>query len=1086
MRVRFGSQAVLAILLMLQIHVCLATESADPNNSSKYLDAVREFADNVLKYGRDTYGPKHTPLFVDGLNIHTHEPVKWIDPDGDRWILCNLTSQQNLFRVLDGLTRITGDPKYKQAAMEAIKYAFENLRSPNGLLYWGGHSAYDVQADRPCGRGIHEFKGFYPYYELMWEVDPNATKKFIEAFWSAHIMDWSNLDMNRHSQMEKPLPTPWKQEYKGGPVFFKSTNGTSISASRDLIYAAAWLTKLSAAKEPLVWGKRLAHRYVETRHPNTGISYWCFSISPGGVSGNGSSDDVIRTLVPGTGDFPWNELTNRIARECCIGYFMPTPEISVQRQLCLWQSHLLVGAMLGSTGKEFKQWALEELTAFGKASYREKDNVFVPILTDGTNLEGYVVKEDGPLGPKGVALEPVPAGPSDLWAYAMGYRVTEDEFMWEMAQCIAKGNEFGDIGATPKDRPQLMISTNCSNPYALLAFMELHTCTGNNGFLEMAKRVGYNILARRFHKGFFVASNKHIYTKFDAVDSLALLRLHSVLLRGIPPMPEVWPSTPFFENLYRHKDQIPDNQLIYTLTESAEPPLSLQEAAAVGKLNLVKTLIDKGVDVDGREDSFYKTALHHAAINGHRHVAEFLLAKGAQVDAWNLFPGGTPLDYAVEKGHKEVAELLIIGGADVNTARANYPAGDRPLHTAVRANHKDIVELLIEKGADVNAKNNNGQTPLDVAVSRDRSEVVKLLIAKGADISFVDISFHAAARFGYLAIVENIIEKGTDVNAKDTRNRTALHYAAREGHKDIVELLIANGTNVNAKGNRGRTPLFYAFRYGRKDTIKVLVTKGADVNFVSEGDYPPLHYAVWDDDVESAKLLVNHGAKFDTKDQDGFTAFRYAAEQGNRELVEFFVSKDADVSTFHGAACVGDLDRVKSFVEQGADVDAKDEFNWTPLFWAVSTGQTDVAEFLISRGADVQAKTSDDGSTAIHQAAQIRAWKLAELLISKGADVNSKNNNGSTPLIIASFSGNRDAVEWLIAKGAEVNVRGREDWTPLHRATRAGERDVVGILLSKGADVNAKDSQGRTPLWWAEERNHTDIVELLLKHGAKE
>jgi hypothetical protein len=40
------------------------TESSDPN---RYLNAVREFADNVLKYGRDTYGSKHTPLFVDGF-----------------------------------------------------------------------------------------------------------------------------------------------------------------------------------------------------------------------------------------------------------------------------------------------------------------------------------------------------------------------------------------------------------------------------------------------------------------------------------------------------------------------------------------------------------------------------------------------------------------------------------------------------------------------------------------------------------------------------------------------------------------------------------------------------------------------------------------------------------------------------------------------------------------------------------------------------------------------------------------------------------------------------------------------------------
>ena len=78
MRGRFTHRAVLAILLMWQIHVCLATESTNPNESTKYLDAVREFADNVLKYGRDTYGPKHTPLFVNGLNIHTYEPVKWI------------------------------------------------------------------------------------------------------------------------------------------------------------------------------------------------------------------------------------------------------------------------------------------------------------------------------------------------------------------------------------------------------------------------------------------------------------------------------------------------------------------------------------------------------------------------------------------------------------------------------------------------------------------------------------------------------------------------------------------------------------------------------------------------------------------------------------------------------------------------------------------------------------------------------------------------------------------------------------------------------------------------------------------------
>jgi len=145
MRVRFVNWPVFGIFLIWQFSICLGTETSDANESTKYLDAVRTFADNVLKYGRDTYGPKHTPLFVDGLNIHTHEPVKWIDPDGTRWVLSNLASQQTLMRTLDGLSEITGDPKYREAAMQAIRYAFEHLRTPSGLFYWGHVTAYDAE-----------------------------------------------------------------------------------------------------------------------------------------------------------------------------------------------------------------------------------------------------------------------------------------------------------------------------------------------------------------------------------------------------------------------------------------------------------------------------------------------------------------------------------------------------------------------------------------------------------------------------------------------------------------------------------------------------------------------------------------------------------------------------------------------------------------------------------------------------------------------------------------------------------------------------------------------------------------------------
>jgi hypothetical protein len=71
MRVRCAHQAVLGILLVCQFSVCLGKATPDANDTTKYLNAVREFADNVLKYGRDTYGPKHTPLCVDGMSIQS-------------------------------------------------------------------------------------------------------------------------------------------------------------------------------------------------------------------------------------------------------------------------------------------------------------------------------------------------------------------------------------------------------------------------------------------------------------------------------------------------------------------------------------------------------------------------------------------------------------------------------------------------------------------------------------------------------------------------------------------------------------------------------------------------------------------------------------------------------------------------------------------------------------------------------------------------------------------------------------------------------------------------------------------------------
>jgi len=805
MRARFVNQAVLAILLLCQLSICLGKDTPDANDTSKYLDAVREFADNVLKYGRDTYGPKHTPLFVDGLNIHTHEPVKWIDPDGTKWILSNLASQQTLLRTLDGLSEITGDPKYHQAATDAIKYAFDHLRTADGLFHWGQATTYDASGDTVRGTGT-AIKLHYPYYELMWKVDPEATKKLIEAIWCAHVIDWSNLDFCRGINYSNSLEEPWDHKYQSGPPLFNGKGIGMIKTGSFLVHAGIFLHKQTDQEQPLIWSKRLVKRFVNTRHPKTGISATLYNQ----ISYPLGDDLREHFKDPRTVLFPYDIPKNN-------EYYYPEKTHSQA-----WTAFLLTGKMVGIENSEFIQWALEELTAWGKVAYRRRDNSFIPMLTDGTSLEGYVVKEHNRLGPEGTVIKPYVADLTFLWAYSVAYNVTGDEFMWKMVRDIALGNHFGDVGENPTSTPRLRNQTDCSDAYGLLSFLELYARTENPEFLRMARCIGDKILETRFYKGYFVLSRKHIYTRFDSFEPLVLLHLASVIESRSQPVPQVWPSSPLFVGPYRYRDKGIDRQAIYPLTESSEPPVSLQEAGAINDLQLLKALIKQGHDIDGHDDPVFRTALHRATINNHKEAVELLLVEGANVNARDSF-GSSALHYAAQNGHKEVAELLI------------------------------------SKGADVNVRNTVGDTHMDIAVRRNRRAIVQLLIAKG-----VDVSLPVAVRFEALAKVKSLIEDGADVDIRDESGEPVLHCAIERGRGDILKVLADKGANVNATDRYGRTPLHVVALEHPDMTlemVELLIAKGANLNARDGDNRTPLWYARDEGQTQLAELLRKHGAK---------------------------------------------------------------------------------------------------------------------------------------------------------------------------------------------------------------------------------
>jgi Ankyrin repeats (3 copies)/Ankyrin repeats (many copies) len=148
------------------------------------------------------------------------------------------------------------------------------------------------------------------------------------------------------------------------------------------------------------------------------------------------------------------------------------------------------------------------------------------------------------------------------------------------------------------------------------------------------------------------------------------------------------------------------------------------------------------------------------------------------------------------------------------------------------------------------------------------------------------------------------------------------------------------------------------------------------------------------------------------------------------------------------------------------------------LFQAAKTGRVSDAEAALVAGADPNA-VNNRQHTPLHYAAQYGYSDLARLLIDKGAEVNAVNSYQQTPLHYAAQHGYSELARLLIEKAAGINAKNGLQQTPLHLAAQKGQIDIARLLIEKDAEVNARDDHQNTPLHWAAVNGHTELAELL-------
>ena len=183
-------------------------------------------------------------------------------------------------------------------------------------------------------------------------------------------------------------------------------------------------------------------------------------------------------------------------------------------------------------------------------------------------------------------------------------------------------------------------------------------------------------------------------------------------------------------------------------------------------------------------------------------------------------------------------------------------------------------------------------------------------------------------------------------------------------------------------------------------------------------------------------------------------------------------------------------------LEKGADIEAQDDNNMTPLLIAAQCGDVAMIKLLVEKRANVNAQDESD-VTPTHHAANNGNTEMIKLLAENGANVNATymnmnmnihnetNESSVTPLYLAIKNGKIDTAKALIELGARGDVSLVEDQFPiLHLAAQQGQLAVVQWLVSEAkADVEAKQYQGGTPLMLAVDGKHTKTAKWLARHA---
>lgn len=296
-----------------------------------------------------------------------------------------------------------------------------------------------------------------------------------------------------------------------------------------------------------------------------------------------------------------------------------------------------------------------------------------------------------------------------------------------------------------------------------------------------------------------------------------------------------------------------------------------------------------------------------------------------------------------------------------------------------------------------------------------------------------------------------------------TKSTMHTKYVDIAGYTDCVQCLLNAGADKHYVNQSTYTPLLTAVSNNKYATVKVLLENKTDPNFIHGFHMSPLHIAASRGYENIVDILIEHGTSVHSREVEGNTPLILSAKNGHYIVMKALLKAGCDVNAANYRGCTSlhyACYKARGFqvlLDAGADPNARDDDNITPLLMAASEGFDVVVKALVKSKCDVNIPNDSVKRTALHLLSYKGHTESINALVYGGAKIDACDIYNRTPLWYAIQNKKTDVVRLLLKSYSHVDTfqcqaGSSEDDCPTQLAFKQKQLNIVKYFILTGYD----------------------------------